>query len=192
MEKSIKNTQTEKNLLASFAGESQAKNRYTFFAKQAEKEGYMQIANIFRETALQEEQHAKTFFQLLEGGKVEITCEFPAGVIGTTLQNLQEAAEGENEEYSIAYPQFAEIAAQEGFPKIAAKFKVIASVERQHELRYLRLLESLKNNTAFEKPQPTKWMCLKCGYVHEGAKAPQICPSCDHPQAYFQMKAENY
>jgi len=192
MENSIKNTQTEKNLLISFAGESQAKNRYTFFAKQAEKEGYLQIANIFRETALQEEQHAKTFFKFLEGGKVEVRCEFPAGIIGDTLQNLKEAAEGENEEHSIAYPQFAEIAQQEGFPKIAAKFKAIASVERQHELRFLKLLENLKNNTVFEKPQPTKWMCLKCGYTHEGGKAPQICPSCDHPQAYFEIKAENY
>lgn len=192
MEKSIRNTQTEKNLLISFAGESQAKNRYTFFAKQAEKEGYKQIANIFMETALQEEQHAKVFFKFLEGGKAEVKWEFPAGIIGDTMQNLKEAAEGENEEYSSMYPQFAEIAKQEGFPQIAAKFKIIATVEKQHEARYLRLLENLKNNTVFEKPQPTKWMCLKCGYVHEGAKAPQICPSCDHPQAYFEMKAENY
>ena len=192
MEKSIKNTQTEKNLLISFAGESQAKNRYTFFAKQAEKEGYRQIANIFMETALQEEQHAKVFFKFLEGGKAEVKWDFPAGIIGTTMQNLKEAAEGENEEYSMMYPQFAEIAKEEGFPQIAAKFKIIATVEKQHEARYLRLLENLKNNTVFEKPQPTKWMCLKCGYVHEGTKAPQICPSCDHPQAYFEMKAENY
>jgi rubrerythrin len=192
MEKSIKNTQTEKNLLISFAGESQAKNRYTFFAKQAEKEGYKQIANIFMETALQEEQHAKVFFKFLEGGKAEVKWEFPAGIIGTTMQNLKEAAEGENEEYSMMYPQFAEIAKEEGFPQIAAKFKIIATVEKQHEARYLRLLENMKNNTVFEKPQPTKWMCLKCGYVHEGTKAPQICPSCDHPQAYFEMKAENY
>lgn len=192
MEKSIKNTQTEKNLLISFAGESQAKNRYTFFAKQAEKEGYKQIANIFMETALQEEQHAKVFFKFLEGGTAEVKWEFPAGVIGSTMENLKEAAAGENEEYSSMYPQFAEIAKEEGFPHIAAKFKIIATVEKQHEARYLRLLENLKNNTVFEKPQPTKWMCLKCGYVHEGAKAPQNCPSCDHPQAYFEMKAENY
>ncbi len=192
MEKSIKNTQTEKNLLISFAGESQAKNRYTFFAKQADKEGYKQIASIFMETALQEEQHAKVFFKFLEGGKAEIKWDFPAGIIGDTMQNLKEAAEGENEEYSMMYPQFAEIAKEEGFPQIAAKFKIIATVEKQHEARYLRLLENLKNNTVFEKPQSTKWMCRNCGYVHEGAKAPQICPACDHPQAYFEMKAENY
>lgn len=192
MGKSIKNTQTEKNLLISFAGESQAKNRYTFFAKQAEKEGYNQIANIFMETALQEEQHAKVFFKFLEGGKTEVKWDFPAGMINTTMQNLQEAAEGENEEYSMMYPQFAEIAKEEGFPQIAAKFKIIATVEKQHEARYLRLLENMKNNTVFEKSQPAKWMCLKCGYVHEGTKAPQTCPSCDHPQSYFQTKAENY
>ncbi|MDR0367976.1 MAG: rubrerythrin family protein [Bacteroidales bacterium] len=192
MEKSIKNTQTEKNLLISFAGESQAKNRYTFFAKQAEKEGYMQIANIFRETALQEEQHAKVFFKFLEGGKAEVKWDFPAGIIGTTIENLTEAAAGENEECTLMYPQFAEIAKEEGFPQIAAKFKIIATVERQHEMRYSKLLENLKTGTVFEKAQPVKWMCLKCGYVHEGVKPPQMCPSCDHPQAYFEMKAENY
>jgi rubrerythrin len=192
MEKSIKNTQTEKNLLISFAGESQAKNRYTFFAKQAEKEGYVQIAKIFRETAAQEEQHAKVFFRFLEGGTAEITWSYPAGIIGDTIQNLKDAAEGENEEWTKMYPQFAEIAQQEGFPQIAAKFKIIATVEYQHELRYLRLYENLKNNTVFEKPEKVKWMCSNCGYVHEGEKALQICPSCNHPQAYFEVKAENY
>jgi rubrerythrin len=192
MEKSIKNTQTEKNLLISFAGESQAKNRYTFFAKQAEKEGYVQIGKIFRETASQEEQHAKVFFRFLEGGTAEITWSYPAGIIGETLDNLKEAAEGENEEWTKMYPQFADIAQQEGFPLIAAKFRIIATVERQHELRYLRLYENLKNNTVFEKPEKVKWICSNCGYVHEGEKALQKCPSCDHPQAYFEVKAENY
>jgi rubrerythrin len=192
MEKSIKNTQTEKNLLISFAGESQAKNRYTFFAKQAEKEGYVQVAKIFRETAAQEEQHAKVFFRFLEGGTAEVKWSFPAGIIGETMQNLKDAAEGENEEWTKMYPEFAEIAQQEGFPKIAAKFRIIATVEKQHELRYLRLYENLKNNTVFEKPTKVKWICSNCGYVHEGEKSPQICPSCDHPQAYFEVKAENY
>jgi rubrerythrin len=192
MEKSIKNTQTEKNLLIAFAGESQAKNRYTFFAKQAKKEGYVQIGKIFEETAAQEEQHAKTFFRFLEGGTAEIKWNFPAGIIGETIHNLKEAAEGENEEWTTMYPQFAEIAQQEGFPKIAAKFRIIATVEQQHELRYLRLYENLKNNTVFEKPEKVKWVCSNCGYVHEGEKALQICPSCDHPQAYFEVKAENY
>ena len=192
MENSIKNTQTEKNLLISFAGESQAKNRYTFFARQAEKDGFVQVANIFRETAAQEEQHAKTFFRFLEGGEVEITACYPAGIIGETMQNLKAAAEGENEEWTKAYPQFAEVAEKEGFVKIAEKFRFIAAVEKQHELRFLRLYENMKNNTVFEKKEKVKWMCLNCGYVHEGEKSLQICPSCDHPQAYFQVKAENY
>jgi rubrerythrin len=192
MEKSIKNTQTEKNLLTAFAGESQAKNRYTFFAKQAEKEGYIQIANIFRETASQEEQHAKILFCFLEGGTAEITWSYPAGVIADTLHNLEAAAQGENEEWTMMYPQFAEIAQQEGFPHIAAKFKIIATIEKEHELRYLRLFENVKNNTVFAKPAKTKWMCTKCGYVHEGEKSLQICPSCNHPQAFFEMKSENY
>ncbi|MDR1793486.1 MAG: rubrerythrin family protein [Bacteroidales bacterium] len=192
MDKSIKGTQTEKNLLASFAGESQAKNRYTFFAKQAEKEGFIQIAQIFNETALQEEQHGKTFFRFLEGGMVEITGTYPAGVIGDTLSNLKAAAAGENEEWSQLYPHFAEVADKEGFPQIAARFRVIATVEKEHETRYLRLYENLKNNTVFEKPEKVKWMCTKCGYVHYGEKAPQACPSCGHPQGYFEMKPENY
>jgi rubrerythrin len=192
MEKKVKNTETEKNLLIAFAGESQAKNRYTFFAKQAEKEGYVQVAKIFRETALQEEQHAKVFFRFLEGGTAEVKWSFPAGIIGETMQNLKEAAAGENEEWTEMYPRFAEIAQQEGFPTIAAKFRIIATVEQQHELRYLRLYENLKNNTVFEKPEKVKWMCSNCGYVHEGEKALQICPSCNHPQAYFEIKAENY
>ena len=192
MEKSIKNTETEKNLLKALAGESQAKNRYVFFAKQAEKEGFVQIANIFRETAAQEEQHAKAFFRFLEGGMVEITASYPAGIIEDTLHNLQAAAMGEHEEWDELYPHFAEIAEKEGFPKVAAKFRYIATVEQQHEMRYLRLYENVKNNAVFEKKEKVKWMCLNCGYVHEGEKSLQICPSCDHPQAYFQVKAENY
>ena len=192
MGKSIKNTETEKNLLKSFAGESQAKNRYTFFAKQAEKEGYVQIANVFRETAAQEEQHAKLFFRFLEGGMVEITAAYPAGIIGQTVDNLAAAAGGEHEEWADLYPEFAKVAEQEGFPEVARKFKLVATVEKQHEIRYTKLHENLKNNTVFAKPAPVKWMCLNCGYVHEGEKALDSCPCCDHPQAYFQVKAENY
>ncbi len=192
MEKSLKGTRTEQNLLKSFAGESQARNRYTFFAKQAQKDGYEQIAAIFTETAQQEETHAKTFFGFLEGGAVEITVTFPAGKIETTLENLKAAAEGENEEWTELYPKFAEIAAEEGFPQIATKFKVIAKIEAEHEKRYRKLLANLENNEVFKKNEKVKWMCRKCGYVHEGEKALQNCPSCDHPTAYFEVKSENY
>jgi rubrerythrin len=191
-EKTLKGTQTEKNLLKAFAGESQAKNRYTYFAKKAKSEGFEQIAAIFLETAIQEEQHAKMFFRFLEGGMVEITASYPAGVIGTTAQNLHDAAEGEHEEYTLLYPQFAEIAKQEGFPKIAAKFKVIAQAEAQHENRYRKLLENLVNDRVFIRETPVKWMCRKCGYVYEGTKALANCPACDHPQAYFELLQENY
>ncbi len=191
-EKSIKGTQTEKNLLKSFAGESQAKNRYTFFAKQAKKEGFEQIAAIFVETALHEEQHAKTFFKFLEGGVVEITASYPAGKIGTTAENLEEAAAGENEEWTLLYPEFAKIAEEEGFKQIATKYKMIAKVEAEHEKRYKKLLENIKNNKVFQKDETTKWVCRKCGYVQEGTKALNNCPSCDHPQDYFELKAENY
>ncbi len=191
-EKSIKGTQTEKNLLKSFAGESQAKNRYTFFAKQAKKEGYEQIAALFMETAMQEEQHAKVFFKFLEGGAVEITATYPAGIIGTTEQNLHEAAMGENEEWSILYPEFAKIATEEGFPKIATKYKAIAQVEAEHEKRYLKLLKNIKEDKVFKKDKPIKWACRNCGYVFEGSKALVNCPACDHPQPYFEEKAENY
>jgi rubrerythrin len=192
MEKSIKGTRTEQNLLKAFAGESQAKNRYTFFAKQAQKDGFEQIAALFMETALQEEQHAKTFFKFLEGGMVEITASYPAGTIGATAENLEAAANGENEEWTELYPEFARIAEEEGFLKIASKFKVIATVEAQHEKRYRKLLANIKNDEVFKKNKKTKWVCRKCGYVHEGEKALQNCPSCDHPQAYFEEMAENY
>ena len=189
---SIKGTQTEKNLLKSFAGESQAKNRYTFFAKAAKKEGFEQIAALFMETALQEEQHAKTFFNFLEGGMVEITASYPAGVIGTTEENLLAAAEGENEEWTLLYPQFAEIAEKEGFKKIATAFKLIAKVEKEHEERYLKLYERVKNETVFNREEEIEWTCRKCGYVHKGKKALNNCPVCNHPQAYFVERGENY
>ncbi len=191
-EKSLKGTQTEKNLLKSFAGESQAKNRYTFYAKKAKKEGYEQIAALFAETALQEEQHAKLFFSFLEGGPVEITATYPAGVIGTTAQNLHDAAEGEKEEWSELYPHFAEVAKEEGFPKIATKFKAIAQVEAAHEKRYRKLLENMTNEKVFKKDEPVEWMCRKCGYIYKGTKALANCPACDHPQAYFEVHNENY
>jgi rubrerythrin len=189
---SIKGTQTEKNLLKAFAGESQAKNRYTYFSKQAQKEGYEQIAALFMETALQEETHAKIYFKFLEGGPLEITATYPAGKIGTTAENLKAAAEGENEEWTSIYPSFAEIAKQEGFPQIAAKFKLIATVEAEHEKRYKKLLQNIEEGKVFAKDKKVKWVCRKCGYVHEGEKALKNCPACEHPEAYFEEKAENY
>lgn len=189
---SLKGTKTEKNLLASFAGESQAKNRYTFFAKQAKKDGYEQIAAIFEETALNEEQHAKTFFKFLEGGMCEITAAYPAGKIGTTLENLKASADGENEEWTELYPEFARIADEEGFPQIAAKYRAIAKVEAEHEKRYRSLVKNIEEGKVFKKDQPKRWKCRKCGYVHEGDSAPEKCPSCDHPQSYFEVKENNY
>ncbi|MDP4187901.1 MAG: rubrerythrin family protein [Bacteroidota bacterium] len=189
---SIKGTETEKNLLKAFAGESQAKNRYTFFAKQARKEGFEQIANIFMETALNEEQHAKTFFKFLEGGAVEITAAYPAGKIGLTTENLLASAEGEQEEWSELYVTFADVAKKEGFSEIAAKFRLVATVEKLHEERYRKLLKNLEEGEVFKKVGKNRWMCLKCGYVFEGEKAPDVCPLCGHPQAYFEIKAENY
>lgn len=189
---SIKGTETEKNLLKAFAGESQAKNRYEFFAKTAIKEGYQQIAAIFSETALQEQQHAKTFFKFLEGGDVEITATYPAGVIGTTVENLKAAAAGEHEEWEDLYPEFAEIAAKEGFKSIAVKFKMIAKVEAEHEKRYLKLVENIEQGVVFKQAEKKEWMCRKCGYVHTGSSAPLNCPSCDHPQDYFELKKKNY
>ncbi len=191
-ERSIKGTKTEQNLLKSFAGESQAKNRYTFFAKKAKEEGYEQIAALFEETARQEESHAKIFFGFLEGGTVEITAAYPAGKVAGTPENLEAAAGGEREEWELLYPEFARVAEEEGFKKIAAKFKLIAKVEAEHEKRYRALLENLKNSTTFAKPAPVRWYCRKCGYVHEGTTAPKNCPCCDHPQGYFEVKAENY
>jgi len=189
---SIKGTRTEKNLLASFAGESQARNRYTFFAKQAKKEGYEQIMAVFQETAMNEEQHAKRFFRFLEGGVVEITAGYPAGVIGTTLENLKAAAAGENEEHTILYPRFADIAEEEGFPEIAAAYRSIAKVEAAHEERYLALAANIEGETVFAKDRPVLWKCRNCGYIHEGPAAPQTCPACQHPQAFFEVRSTNW
>lgn len=192
MEKSIKGSQTEKNLLKAFAGESQAKNRYTFFSKKAKEEGYEQIAALFLETAMQEEQHAKQFFKFLEGGPVEITATYPAGMIGTTAENLKAAAMGEHEEWTDLYPHFAEIAEKEGFKKVATAFKLIAKIEKEHEERYKKLLERVESGKVFEREEDTEWVCRKCGHVHKGKKALKNCPVCNHPEAYFEEKASNY
>ncbi|MGB2600668.1 MAG: rubrerythrin family protein [Candidatus Omnitrophota bacterium] len=192
MAKSVKGTQTEKNLLASFAGESQARNRYTYFAGVAKKEGYMQIEGIFLETAENEKEHAKRFFKLLEGGMTEITASYPAGVIGTTAENLAAAAGGEHEEWEVLYPTAAKIADEEGFPEIAKQYREIAEVEIEHEKRYIKLLDNVKNGKVFRKDSPVKWKCRNCGYVHEGAEAPAECPACAHPQAYYEVLCENY
>lgn len=192
MSKSLKGTKTEQNLLKSFAGESQAKNRYEFFAKVARDEGYVQIANIFQETANQEKEHAKRFFKFLEGGMVEITAMYPAGKIGTTVENLKAAAEGENEEWTKLYPEFAEIAKEEGFPEIATAFKMIAKVEAEHEKRYLKLLQNITEDKVFVKDGKVLWECLNCGFVYESAKALENCPACLHSKAYMQLRAENY
>jgi len=189
---SIKGTRTEKNLLAAFAGEAQARNRYTFFASVARKEGYEQIAWIFEDTAANEKEHAEMFFKQLEGGDVEITAGYPAGVIGNTAENLAAAAAGENLEWTTLYQDFAATAKQEGFSRIAAIFTEIAEVEEQHEARYLRLLDNVKNGKVFERDTVVKWRCRNCGYVHEGKSAPKVCPACQHPQAYYELLAENY
>ncbi|NLD93743.1 MAG: rubrerythrin family protein [Fibrobacter sp.] len=189
---SIKGTQTEKNLLKAFAGESQARNRYTYAASIAKKEGYEQIAGVFLETADQEKQHAKRFFRFLEGGMLEITASYPAGVLGTTAQNLKAAADGEHEEYSLLYPEFAKIAKEEGFPQVAAQFNTVSVAERNHEKRYRLLLENLEKGLVFKKEQTIKWKCRECGYIHEGADAPKVCPCCDHPQAFFEKLSEEY
>jgi rubrerythrin len=192
MEKSIKGTQTEKNLLKAFAGESQARNRYEFAAKVAKNEGYEQIANIFQKTADQEKQHAKRFFKFLEGGDLEIQATYPAGKIGTTAENLKAAAMGENEEWTMLYPEFAEVAKNEGFPQVATAFKMIAKVEAEHEKRYLKLLKNVEDGTVFAKTEKVKWVCINCGYVHEDEKALENCPACQHPKAYFELYEENY
>lgn len=189
---SLKGTETEKNLLKSFAGESQARMRYTFFSSKAKKEGYEQIAAIFEETANQEKEHAERFFKFLEGGCVEITASFPAGVIGTTAENLKEAAAGENEEWSELYPHFAQIAREEGFNKIADAFEKIATVEYQHEKRYREFLSNVETGTVFAKGVSITWQCRNCGYVHEGPDAPKTCPACLHPQAYFEVQKRNW
>ena len=190
--KSIKGTRTEQNLLKAFAGESQARTRYTFFASVAKKEGYEQIAGVFLETAEQEKEHAKRFFKFLEGGMVEITASFPAGVIGTTIENLQEAANGENEEWEVLYPEFARIAKEEGFPQVAAAFKMIAEVEVQHDIRYRKLLANIMNGSVFKKEEEIEWQCRNCGYVHSDLGAPKTCPACLHEQAYFEPMKKNY
>ena len=188
----IKGTKTERNLLQAFAGESQARNRYTYFASKAKKEGYEQIASIFTETADQEKEHAKRFFKFLEGGKVEFTASFPAGTIGSTVENLKASAEGEHEEWSEDYPGFAEIAAEEGFKEIAAVFHSVSIAEKEHEERYLKLLNRIESNTVFEREEEIVWQCRNCGYISRGKKAPKKCPACDHPQSYFEPKRENY
>ncbi len=192
MEKSIKGTKTEKNLLTSFAGESQARMRYTYFASVAKKEGYEQIAAIFQETADQEKEHAKRMFKWLEGGMVEITASYPAGVISTTAENLKAAAAGENEEWTADYPHFADVADAEGFPAIAVMYRNIAVAEKGHEERYLALLKNIENGTVFKKEDTVTWQCRNCGFVHTAAAAPEVCPACLHPQAYFEVKKNNY
>jgi len=189
---SLKGTETEKNLLKAFAGESQARNRYTYYAGAAKKEGYVQIADIFAETADQEKEHAKRFFKFLEGGCLTITAEFPAGVIGTTAENLEAAASGEHEEWTELYPAFAEKAREEGFSAVAVAFEKISIAEKQHENRYLGLLKNLKADTVFKKAETVTWRCRNCGYLHEGPDAPKTCPACIHPQAHFEVLAENW
>jgi len=188
----LKGTQTEQNLLKSFAGESQARMRYDYFSKQAKKEGLEQISAIFAETALNEKEHAKRFFKFSEGGMVEITAMYPAGKIGTTLENLKASAEGENEEWTELYPEFAKIAKEEGFMEISAAFTLIAQVEKAHEERYKALYKNLEEGNVFKKDETFVWKCLNCGYLHEGSSAPGECPACLHPQAYFQIKETNY
>ncbi len=192
MEKSIKGTRTEQNLLKAFAGESQARTRYTFFASVAKKEGYEQIAAVFTETAEQEKEHAKRFFKFLEGGMVEITASYPAGKIGTTMENLAEAAEGELEEWGTLYPDYAVVAEEEGFKQIATAFRMIAKVEVEHEKRYRQLLSNIAEGKVFEKEEAILWQCRNCGFVFEGKKAPLKCPACEHPQSFFEPMKQNY
>jgi rubrerythrin len=189
---SIKGTRTEKNLMAAFAGESQARNRYSFYAKQAEKEGFVQVARVFEETADQERVHAKSFFRKLEGGEVEITASFPAGTIGTTAQNLEAAAAGEKHEHASLYPQFCEIAKEEGFDDIAALFRSVAVAERLHERRFAALLERVRNQTSQRRDAPVTWYCEKCGYTFEGKEPPPKCPACGHPREHFERLPDNW
>lgn len=188
----FRGSKTEKNILAAFAGESQARNRYTFFASAARKEGYEQIAALFLQTADEEKEHGKLFFKKLMGGEVQITAGYPAGVIGTTKENLKAAAEGEEMEWGTLYPSFAATATKEGFKEIAYLFKMVAKVEEHHEARYRKLWENLENGTVFRAEMPVKWYCRNCGYVHEGKAAPAKCPVCEHPKAHFEITAENY
>jgi len=189
---SLKGSETEKNLLTAFAGESQARNRYTYFAGVARKEGYAQIADIFEETANQEKEHAKRFFKFLEGGEVMITAGYPAGVIGTTLENLKAAAAGEQHEWTTMYPDFAAVADKEGFKQAAGAFRAISVAEKQHEKRYADLARNLENGAVFQREAVTVWRCRNCGYVHKGKGAPQQCPACEHPQGYFELLGENW
>ncbi len=192
MVKSLKGTQTEQNLLKAFAGESQARNRYTFFASIARKEGFEQIANIFTETAGNEKEHAEIFFKYLEGGDVEITAAYPAGIIGKTATNLKAAADGEKMEWSVLYVEFEKTAKKEGFSAIATSFKEIGEVEEFHEKRYRKLLKNVTSGEVFKKTKSVKWHCTNCGYIHEGPEAPKVCPACQHPQSYYELLAENY
>lgn len=188
----LKGSQTEKNLLTAFAGESQARNRYTYFASKARDEGYMQISAIFEETANQEKEHAKRFFKFLEGGEAEISASFPAGVIGTTLKNLKAAAAGENYEHSTMYPGFANVAREEEFPEIAAVFDAISVAEKQHEKRYNNLAANIEADRVFKRDAEATWRCRNCGYLHQGTEAPESCPACAHEQAHFELLGENY
>lgn len=188
----LNGTQTEKNILTAFSGESQARNRYTYFASQAKKDGYVQISEIFNETADQEKEHAKRLFKLLEGGEVEVAAAFPAGVIGTTLDNLKEAAGGENYEYTEMYPGFAKVAVEEGFEEIAEIFEAIAVAEKQHEKRYLALASNIEKGIVFKREQAVVWRCRNCGYLHEGSEALDECPACAHAMAHFELLGENY
>ena len=189
---SLKGSETEKNLLGSFAGESQARNRYTYFASQAKKDGYVQIADIFAETADQEKEHAKRFFKFLEGGEVEIAAAFPAGVIGSTLDNLKDAAAGEHFEWSELYPGFAKVARDEGFEAAAIIWEMVSVAEKQHEKRYVELAGNIEADRVFKREQSVVWRCRNCGYLHEGPAAPDMCPACAHPQAHFELLGENW
>lgn len=188
----LKGSKTETNLLTAFAGESQARNRYTYFASGAKKEGFVQISAIFEETANQEKEHAKRLFKFLEGGEVQVSASFPAGVIGSTVENLKAAAAGEDHETTSMYPEFADVADQEGFSSIATVFRNIAVAEERHRDRYLALAANIENDLVFERKEPTRWVCRNCGYVHEATGAPQACPACAHPQAHFELEAANY
>ena len=190
--KSIRGTRTEKSLLIAFTGESQARNRYTYFASQAKKEGYEQIAGIFLETADNEKEHAKRLFKFLEGGEVEITASYPAGIIADTKENLKAAAAGENYEHTKMYPEFARLAEEEGFPEIAAVLRAIAVAEKQHEKRYLALIENIEKDRVFNREKVVRWKCRNCGYIYEGTEPPEKCPACAHPRAYFELLSENY
>jgi len=190
--KSLKGTQTEKNILTAFAGESQARNRYTFFASKAKKEGYEQIHGIFLETADNEKEHAERLFKFLEGGDVEVKASFPAGIIGSTMDNLKAAAGGENYEHTTMYPEFANTADEEGFPEVAETMRAIAGAEKQHEKRYLGLLNNLNKNMVFKRNEIVKWKCRNCGYIHEGTEPPEECPACAHPKSYYELLSENW